>query len=738
MVWLDGFYNRLKLTIKPDDVDNSLSDFPVMITLTSGSGKTNFDTTSIFDELGNDNRKKIAVTTSDGTTQCPVEIEYWDAVEERAVLWSKIPTVYSTVDTNLYFYYDATYSGTTTSGNVSYVGEIIDTTYQMVVDLSSEGTYDTTNVGYPCVIKESDTSYKMWYAGSNGSNWRIIYASSTDGINWTAYQVVVDVADEGTYDDHGAHAPFVIKESDTSYKMWYSGADGTHYRIIYATSADGINWSNHQMVLDINQEGTYDDSSVHTPYVIKESDTSYKIWYSGYSWPSNANWRIMYAESSNGTSWSNHQMIINIAAEGTYDNVGLLTPCVIKESDTSYKMWYSGYDGSSDWRIIYAESSNGTVWGNFEMVLDRNSEGTYDTNNIYCPLILEDDLNTIWCCGNDGSNDRILRATYWKNPVFDVWDDNFVAVYHMSQSPAGDVGPIKDSTFNSNKGDPSGVMTSTDLVDGKIGKAIDFDGINDYLDCGNQSSLQLTSGFTCEFYMKAGSLDTHQEPLCKWDSADACGWACRLHSDNTFRIAFKKTGGDYWGKYWNSVLSQDINYYIAFYYPGDGSDPTLWIDSDGKTLTNWYNVGNALNGIVDSGDPMTIGRGNMFTSLPTVRQFDGIIDEVRISNIERTSTWIKVTQHSNEDNLIVFSNFETIRPIFLFNGYVKVEGIPSARTVHLFRRSTGELMDSVVSNASTGYFEVGSYYNDYHFIVILPELDETYDLIAHDKIDPGV
>jgi hypothetical protein len=47
-------------------------------------------------------------------------------------------------------------------------------------------------------------------------------------------------------------------------------------------------------------------------------------------------------------------------------------------------------------------------------------------------------------------------------------------------------------------------------------------------------------------------------------------------------------------------------------------------------------------------------------------------------------------------------------------------------------------MDSTTSNSSTGYFELTSYYNDYHFIVILPLLTETYDLIAHDKIDPGV
>ncbi len=198
MAWLNGFYNRFKMTIASSDVDSTLTDFPVMITLTSGSGKTNFDVTGVFDELSYDDRKKIAVTLDDGTTQCPVEIEYWNNTEERAFLWTKVPSVYSSVNTDLYFYYDATYSGTTSSGNVGYVAEINDTDYQMVVNYNIEGTYDTNNVAHPSVIKESNTSYKMWYAGYDGIGWHILYAVSVDGISWTGHQIAVAKGSEGT------------------------------------------------------------------------------------------------------------------------------------------------------------------------------------------------------------------------------------------------------------------------------------------------------------------------------------------------------------------------------------------------------------------------------------------------------------------------------------------------------------------------------------------------------------
>ncbi len=103
--WLIGWNNRAKITIDHNDVDSDLSDFPVLVYLSNSSGRNNDDTTSIFDEVGT-NGKKIAVTQSDGTTQCYVEIEKWDNVSEQAWLWVKIPSISNTADTELYLYYD--------------------------------------------------------------------------------------------------------------------------------------------------------------------------------------------------------------------------------------------------------------------------------------------------------------------------------------------------------------------------------------------------------------------------------------------------------------------------------------------------------------------------------------------------------------------------------------------------------------------------------------------------------
>ena len=116
--WLAGWNKRVKVTINRIDVDRTLTNFPVLIYLSnSSSGENDEDVSFIFDEIGSD-RKRIAVTTSNGTTQCYVEIEKWDANNEEAWLWVKVPSMSNTTDTDLYLYYDAGHAD-----NTAYVGD---------------------------------------------------------------------------------------------------------------------------------------------------------------------------------------------------------------------------------------------------------------------------------------------------------------------------------------------------------------------------------------------------------------------------------------------------------------------------------------------------------------------------------------------------------------------------------------------------------------------------------------
>jgi len=95
------------------------------------------DVSFVFDELQSDaNRKKIAVTTSSGTSQCYVEIEKWDTANEQAWLWAKVTSVSSTADTILYLYYDRDHAD-----NTDYVGDTSSTAARNVWDSSFKGVW---------------------------------------------------------------------------------------------------------------------------------------------------------------------------------------------------------------------------------------------------------------------------------------------------------------------------------------------------------------------------------------------------------------------------------------------------------------------------------------------------------------------------------------------------------------------------------------------------------------------
>ena len=106
--WLAGWARRVRMTIDSTDIDADLADFPVLVYLSASSGRGDADLSFVFDELSSElMRKRIAVTQSDGISQCFVEIERWDSPANMAWLWVKVPLIDDEANTDLYLYYDS-------------------------------------------------------------------------------------------------------------------------------------------------------------------------------------------------------------------------------------------------------------------------------------------------------------------------------------------------------------------------------------------------------------------------------------------------------------------------------------------------------------------------------------------------------------------------------------------------------------------------------------------------------
>jgi uncharacterized repeat protein (TIGR01451 family) len=272
-----------------------------------------------------------------------------------------------------------------------------------IVTVGADGSWDDDDVWGPVVLKEGD-SYKMWYTGDDGSNpSQVGLATSADGIIWTkeAANPVLTPGASGAWDAEGVTGPSVIFEGGL-YKMWYSGYDSDGVaRIGYATSSDGVAWtkSGDNPVLDVGASGSWEDEDVLGPTVIKEGG-SYHMWYRGYD---GLTARIGHAASSDGVNWAKDSAnpVLDIGPPGDWDWLQIYSPNVVAYNDV-HLLWYSGETLPPAWQTGRALSSNGTDWTRGEMLIPEGAPGTFDSNSADYPSVIMDGAQfKIWYSGLD-------------------------------------------------------------------------------------------------------------------------------------------------------------------------------------------------------------------------------------------------------------------------------------------------------------------------------------------------
>ncbi|HOC64005.1 MAG TPA: hypothetical protein PKI96_12760, partial [Sedimentisphaerales bacterium] len=197
------------------------------------------------------------------------------------------------------------------------------------------------------------------------------------------------------------------------------------------------------------------------------------------------------------------------------------------------------------------------------------------------------------------------------NPVVHAGDPTLVGWWKLDEgtgTTARDIsGYGNDGTFG---GDPQWVA-------GRFGKALEFDGSDDFLDCGNDPSLDLTL-WTIAFWLNAAQNKDYNGFVIKGlDAAE--NYEVLGFADGSFHFPITMTGGA--RTYVNSVTGVIVAGEWAHY-------AYLYDSTDGRRL---YKNGDLVFDDSESGtpqastDPLTIGNEQ-----PMSRFVDGIMDDVRI------------------------------------------------------------------------------------------------------------
>ncbi|MFT5820222.1 MAG: biopolymer transport protein ExbB [Crocinitomix sp.] len=231
-----------------------------------------------------------------------------------------------------------------------------------------------------------------------------------------------------------------------------------------------------------------------------------------------------------------------------------------------------------------------------------------------------------------------------------TWDAEYEGIWHMNNDPS--TGLLLDYSGNGIDGTSHGAMTLTDVVSGKIGDAIDFDGSNDYfaLALKSYATIGAIPEMTVSGWVKTSYSggNTNNWSILDFDRSEyyniwvtGNGRLCYSTSrtGSTFDDSYAGSSGDLNDNSWHHV--------VGVY---NGTDKFLYIDGV-LSLTDLNPHGGA--GI---GTGVTrfafIGDGSEANSYNGSRNniyYDGVFDEIRFTNSALTADWIQ-TEYNNQNN----------------------------------------------------------------------------------------
>lgn len=226
-----------------------------------------------------------------------------------------------------------------------------------------------------------------------------------------------------------------------------------------------------------------------------------------------------------------------------------------------------------------------------------------------------------------------------------VWDAHYKAVYHMSETPPG---TIYDSTSNDNDGTTSG-MDSADQVTGEIDGALDFDEVNDYVYTGVDSSLDVGNNITITIYAERhDAVLTGLQSLVVYREANTDSQYTFYYNADE-RLEFWIHNGS-WQGFTGTTQVQDTNpRRVDLVWNGTYA----WTYIDGAQ----DNAGAFAHTPANAAETLWIGNDSAVSN----REFDGILDECRISDTPRSAGWISTGYNTTKypELFLIFGSEES-------------------------------------------------------------------------------
>lgn len=252
------------------------------------------------------------------------------------------------------------------------------------------GTPDALAIGPRAILRESPSTWKMWYAAvAADGTISLGLATSSDGLKWKRSATAPALAPAE------AVVPTTVIKDGAGYRMWYHTASTDGRTIGSATSRDGLAWTpaKENPALQPGLAGAWDAGAIAEPRVVKVGG-NYLMFYVHAAGAGG----IGLATSKDAKTWakSGTGPVLNVGSTGSWDER------ITASGDVAYDgkrlhLWYlGGATANSPLSLGYASSADGLVWNKSpnNPVLGTSSGKGDEAGAISAANVLR--INNVW------------------------------------------------------------------------------------------------------------------------------------------------------------------------------------------------------------------------------------------------------------------------------------------------------------------------------------------------------
>ena len=183
-----------------------------------------------------------------------------------------------------------------------------------------------------------------------------------------------------------------------------------------------------------------------------------------------------------------------------------------------------------------------------------------------------------------------------------------------------------EQIYNDYKTTHGTLVGDAKFVDGKIGKALQFDGTGDYVDCGNDSMFNVKGAFTMSAWIKITAYDQFDSICGKGTKFDSATDSYLMDIVNG-KIRYFIYTTSYSGPTGATTVVDNSWHYVAMVY-------------DGQNLTGYVDGKVDLSPLAKTGNVQQVSNNFYIGSMGTSYQTAGYIDDVKLYNYARTAAQI--------------------------------------------------------------------------------------------------